>query len=498
MDGVYFFGENLRWNLGWGNPNQAGVFVAMLIPWLWGLAALARRGFRGASLVAAVLLATELVLWFLLCKTYSRGALMAVGGAGVVYLGGACLMRQTWLSWKSVALRAGAVAVLLIATGFFARIDPRFVSTDASAGNRLVLWKGGLQMIAVSPWQGWGKGQSGNGFMHWFQPLEAKERYAGMVNSYLHVAVEYGLPVFVGVMTVAVGLLVFSLWGGCGSFWEKRLKNSIQRETATTWWARSVMAGAGCSLLVFLAGNFFSTLWIFKNLWWVPTLDAVVIVAGGVFVLRRKFFKAMGMTLAAGFAMSVMASLAIFIAGSKIKSEPQISLDPTRRIVIANGAAAGRRAILFLPDASVLGQDWGKEIRRLAAAPRFRDYSIETALKNSREKMALPSSRPDIIIACGSQFPCGFTTWKKFSNAHLILVHPTGKPDAPEGFDGSVSLILPMLDTTGNARRWKAMAKREGWKISISPGVGQDVRLVWPDVLVIDREAELQQTETNH
>ncbi len=34
MEGVYYFGEHLRWNLGFLNPNIAGAFIAILIAFL--------------------------------------------------------------------------------------------------------------------------------------------------------------------------------------------------------------------------------------------------------------------------------------------------------------------------------------------------------------------------------------------------------------------------------------------------------------------------------
>ena len=176
MEGIYFFGEHVRWNLGWNNPNQAGVFIAMWIPWLWALGAWvaggkelgARRSWHGLPRDAAATLVfvAELGLWFLLCKTYSRGALVAVGLAGVVLLLWRLIRDRRFSGMGLVSVRLIAIGVILFATGFFSRIDPRFVSQDASAGNRLVLWKGGLQMIAASPWRGWGAGQSGSSFAH--------------------------------------------------------------------------------------------------------------------------------------------------------------------------------------------------------------------------------------------------------------------------------------------------------------------------------------------
>jgi O-antigen ligase len=215
MEGVYFFGEHLRWNLGWENPNQAGAFVAMVIPWLWAWGRIACR--NGAVPVEKWLtLAFEMGLWFLLCKTYSRGALVAVVCVGLLEAG-----RQFWLAKRKNEgarasrmvnwLRISGVGLILAGTGLFSRIDPRYVSQDASAGNRLTLWKGGAQMIAASPWEGWGKGESGPGFMHWFQPLDAHESYAGMVNSYLHIGVEYGLPILTGLWRRDCG---FGSWLG--------------------------------------------------------------------------------------------------------------------------------------------------------------------------------------------------------------------------------------------------------------------------------------------
>ena len=31
MEGIYYFGEHVRWNLGFVNPNIAGAFIAMLL-----------------------------------------------------------------------------------------------------------------------------------------------------------------------------------------------------------------------------------------------------------------------------------------------------------------------------------------------------------------------------------------------------------------------------------------------------------------------------------
>jgi hypothetical protein len=92
--------EHVRWNLGWNNPNQAGAFVAMWIPWLWGLGRLAAARCGGGSWPAWRVLLAELALWFLLCKTYSRGALLAAAVAGMVFFAWERLSGGGKADWK--------------------------------------------------------------------------------------------------------------------------------------------------------------------------------------------------------------------------------------------------------------------------------------------------------------------------------------------------------------------------------------------------------------
>ena len=489
MEGIYFFGEHVRWNLGWNNPNQAGVFIAMWIPWLWALGAWvaegkelgARRSWHGLprDAAATAVLAAELVLWFLLCKTYSRGALVAVGMAGVGLLLWRLIRDRRFRGMGLVSVRLIAIGVILFATGFFSRIDPRFVSQDASTGNRLVLWKGGLQMIAASPWYGWGAGQSGSSFAHWFQPLDATEKYAGMVNSYLHVGVEYGLPVLVTVMTGAVGIWLVP-WGGLGA---RRSEHGLPRDAAATF----TMA-AGSSWLVFLIANVFSTLWIFRNLWWLPAADGLVILASGWMMLGVRSFGRMARAFGMAAVLSLLIGTSLYVIGKSIHSEVRIAYSPRDRVVVTGGVRHVGQLLIF-PEASVLGEDWGKEIRRLAVSEGFRGFEISTPLADFTE---VPCTSPQAIVACGSRFSAGIAALRRFPEAHLILVHPVGKLAVPNGLDGRVSVILPTLDTRNSGRGWKVICKQKGWATSMSRGVGQDIRSVWPGVLRLnDRSSPL-------
>jgi len=490
MEGTYFFGEHLRWNLGWNNPNPAGAFIATLIPWMWGYGRLAAARRGSAGWPCWIVLLAELVLWFLLCKTYSRGALMAAGVAGgfwyfgqifggelrvagfVRRLWGLCKCSPTaWLEMRRgcdvsllwlAAVRLAGIALLLWLTGFLGRIDPGYVSQDASAGNRLVLWKGGLQMIATSPWKGWGAGESGAGFMQWFQPLEANEAYAGMVNSYLHVGVEYGLPVLLGVLLILGTMVILALPGRTGS--------------ARDW----LGLAAGASVVAFLAANIFSTLWIFENLWWVVAVDALLIVSLGLAGHAKHYPRRAMKAASLAVLLCIFLGAGLYGGGKLLAGEVRVAIPDTRLIAVSHSGGDASIPILVIPDPSVLGNHWGKEIRRMAADPGFRDAEIFV----SREPLPQSFKSPAIIIACGNRVDAGIAVSKRFPAAKLILVHPVGRPQEESAGVRSVTVLLPDLDTTGSGRVWRKACQTRGWKFRVNSGVGQDARLIWPGVLV--------------
>ena len=466
MEGVYFFGEHLRWNLGWENPNQAGVFVAMWIPWFWGVGRVVERKWHFGSWLVLI---AELVLWFLLCKTYSRGALVAIAAAGGFWFLGKIWMERSGIGGSSLSrlglVRLAGVAVLLLSTGFFARIDPGYVSQDASAGNRLTLWEGGLRMIAVSPLRGWGKGESGSGFMQWFQPLEAKEAYAGMVNSYLHVGVEYGLPVLGAVLAISILLLGIAL-PRCGAGAESAGKSD---------WCR--LAG-GAALVVFLAANVFSTLWVFRDLWWVVAFSGLVMIAffygGG----RSSVFSFRSILVGAGLLAALLCS-GLFLAGKLNRPEVEMMMDERQNLLVSHRDGKRSLRILFYPDQTVLGESWGKEIRRMAADPKFRD--VEITIPGG--EISTMGKHPQVILVCGRHAEEGIAAAALYPEARLVLVHPLGKPDASWANARNMSVLLPGLDTTGGGGLWRRFCVRNDWECQVNPRVGQDVRLAWPRVL---------------
>ena len=255
IEQVFFYNGIPRWNLGWATPNYAGAFLATLICFLWAI-----QGKKYQRHVGAVGLLVESVLYFSIAKTYSRGALLALV-VGAIFTLGASVFRTRTPQWRVWLLRAVILVACLIGTGFLGRVDPGYLASDGAVANRLELWRSGLEMIACAPWGGWGAGESGRAYMNWFQDIARSEQYTTMVNSYLHVGVEYGLPVLASLLLGSASILVIA--------WRGATQGDV------------VSGAAGASLSAWVTANLFTTLWIKTALWIVPSIATVMIIWRG-------------------------------------------------------------------------------------------------------------------------------------------------------------------------------------------------------------------------
>lgn len=180
----------VRYSFGFANPNHAAALFAILIPLLWGM----RKIFKGKTAFTSIF-TLEILLYIALIATMSRTGIVAVilGGAFFFYL-----THKHWgqkLDRKSLS-RTGLIAasafIILLAFGILKRHYSWISSPDDSVLNRLILWQGGLQMLADNP-SGVGTGLSGMIFTDFYQPSGANLAFRTMVNSFLTFAVEQGV-----------------------------------------------------------------------------------------------------------------------------------------------------------------------------------------------------------------------------------------------------------------------------------------------------------------
>lgn len=306
------------------------------------------------SLAFFLCFSVEITLWWALAKTYSRGGWMAVVGAAGAWLTFLAWQRyqkakleakkpnplvnkrfkeknkeskesralanssspvaslpsakkskitqlKRWHHWILPVTRLVIIVICLIASSFSTRLAPSYTREDRSALNRIDLWKGGLELIEASPMRGWGWGQSGASFMHWTQPIGREEGYLSMVNSYLTVAVEAGLPLFTLLFALILTPLVFGLTNKGTTRSVDRgispmcLKNELHALICTPVPLNPIkspsllLRGLTASWAAWLCAMFFSNLWIIKGLWVLPSLCAVGIVAVGASLAKPAF-----------------------------------------------------------------------------------------------------------------------------------------------------------------------------------------------------------------
>lgn len=460
MEGRFFFGEYERWNLGWDNPNPAGLFIAMLIVILWP----AQHLCRSHRAVVCGLFLSEMVLWFLLCKTYSRGAMVAVCAVGILRFV-VCFRTASWKNVRycvSRLLRIIVITALIFGTGFFARIDPKFVRNDESSGNRLTLWQGGLQMMADSPWQGWGDGKSGLAYMNYYQDMNAdeeKKAYRGMVNGFLTIGVERGFPVLFTIFFVSAA---FILLGGVHS----RKGGAMQ----------IVMFGASCVVMVFLCGNVFSTLYIFHNLLWLPSVAVVFLFLSAV---KYRADMPLVKMICASLLLSAIGCLTLFLMG-KISDRACI-VSHSHGMVSLSKPVSTEKSIVLLGDSEVLGTYWGKEARRLLVGITNDATSVICA-QSTDEALTLSSGKL-LIVICGSR--CDeYDKWiSKNPSAHVVFLHPS-KKSAIASAPKNATVLMPMLDVKRMSSYWRKLTQQRGWEYRMNRGVGQDIRRMWPDCVV--------------
>lgn len=154
--------------------------------------------------------------------------LLAVGNAasssrtGLVQLAFLCALFWLWDGWRQPAARrilltaVAAYALAMLVLPWLAGLDPsahgmyaRLRAGDPACGGRLTLWSNVLHLIALKPWFGWGWGELD--YAH-YVTLYPGERFCDILgnahNLPLHLAVELGVPLAVGVC----GLLSWLVW----------------------------------------------------------------------------------------------------------------------------------------------------------------------------------------------------------------------------------------------------------------------------------------------
>jgi len=381
-------------------------------------------------------------------------------------------------SFRGLLLAGGLrLLLLLVCLGFsggFERVAPEYVGADKSVLNRLDLWKGGLELVAIRPLRGWGWGNAGQSFMNWTQPIGRNEGYKSMVNSYLTVAVEGGLPVFglavfLGGLIVAVGAVAGVADPGSNS--DRGQRPRLQMLAATG----SVVGWAGCI--------FFSNLWIFPGLWVVPGAAVVLIVglALGSGPSRVACLGRAGVRKAfivAGTTGLICAGLWIVGQHCARREALAITADGNSVVLTGKSARSDDPGILVLPDMAVLGERPGQELRRWVMA----DPTLKLLVPLDKPSLAQIQSARQVVAfgtACGNP---------DLNGVKVVFIHPYESPPENAALAKGSVLMLPGIDLARQNSAWQVWAGTQaGLEVKEDAGTALDIRVRWPDVMLSDR-----------
>lgn len=425
MEGIFYFGDRLRWNLGFETPNIAGAMVAVaiafLLPFTSKIPDKKRRRFA-----FAVLLAVEISLWFVLAKTYSRGALVAAGICFICCNAFMLLRTESKCMILGIALaKAVAVSAILLYTGFSNRISPEYINNDGSTSGRIALWTGGLKMVAQAPVYGWGVDKSGEEYINWYQDFPDERKYAGMVNSYLHITVERGLPALFAALSILAFLFFadFRLW----------LKNEDLFALAL-----------GLALLSLCVSNIFSTLWIVSSIGYTGITIAAVSVIYAIFKWRKILTFAKIAMLSIASAASIC--MCLYLAGLALK--PKFISKHSDHITLAPDRPTDKR-IAAIADKEKFGKYFGKILRKA-----YVKTNPETVLDIYCE---IPKNAEgyDKLIVTGKFAQ----TFQPPTSAKIVYINPIGNPPPPSGLTNAI-IYLPRFDIYNQNTKWINAARK--------------------------------------
>jgi hypothetical protein len=179
------FSEGPRALFGFGNPNHAGAFFAMLAICMWGLQPHLRSRF--ASRLAG-LLSLACVVAVLL--TASRGAFLALM-VGFIALWISSRSRDDARTFKHLVVLGVSILALAL---LFGRMGSRLMDVNASEGStnsRLTIMSAVPSMMRAAP-QGWGFGNAANAYHNWFQAIDDHRLYKHLISSHATWLVEGG------------------------------------------------------------------------------------------------------------------------------------------------------------------------------------------------------------------------------------------------------------------------------------------------------------------
>lgn len=446
LETLYFFEGFKRLSYGWGNPNEAAAFLALLFPILWcaQIVACKLRLYATVSLEFAIIL--------MLSLTLSRGCVVAMIFGSLVFSIIAYKYRLIFIK-KIMLLSLSRILLIIIISsivGLSRRGSVDYMLSDASVLNRFQLWNASLTLIWSNIFTGCGWNNAGHLCSQWLLPEKSNYMYNSLVNGHLELISEMGLFVYFGWILIST----FSILAAWIALKQARAESNI-------------ILSLSCIVLIWNVENIFST--FYKNFYLnaIPFL-AIAILLGYVIktnlVIGTKH-------VAHSFIFSIAVILSFLGAVAILSNEQRLRVAGFKNKVaeIYNYKSEKSLNIGVYVDESNIGYDYGKILRHLPEAfPNYRFWFKE----NTSEAIPV-DCRISILFGRNAnlltkeQVPV--SKYILFAPSIIIPINSRIKVDA---------VLLPAFDENGQYDYWREIIKKSNAIYIPIANVGSDLRSI--------------------
>lgn len=463
LTSAYTYHSVARYSYGWENPNHAAAVILCFLPLIWTIERIVENR-NNSTIYSIVVHVAEIVVSIAIGLTYSRGAtlgwLLSILFFAFFQPATITPIRSGFAKQSFLLYKISIFTVIVVATGLSHRFAD-VLAGDGSSTNRLELWRGGLQLIASLPITGWGKGTSGLAFMQWLQNPSSTAGYGGMVNTYLHVAVEFGIPAF----AVLCFILLVSILVG------------FQYERSAIPDKSPLPFGCATGLFGFAIAAIFTTLWTIPSVRWAPcALIALLLYKlRDVKSTQPLFSNSMRWAMGGSALLAVTLYCFAILAEASSRWSLRRTNDNAVRFTSRSNPQSGIE-VTILADGRILGPYYGKAIRYGLSQLGTKLHAFTIYPLDVRPTCQLAG----YVITFGPRIvdlPEPRTFYK------LAALFPVGPPPLGEsGLEPSL-VILPEYDQIGYSFAWQRWAQSHGYRTLIARGSGQNAEAIWPDLL---------------
>lgn len=314
--------ERLDWfNFGISSANRTGAFIACLIASTWCLYAFRIKWLSILTWIA------NLVLFYFLVQTASRGALVSLTAASIFFLffSGFKRSRRTVffvLFWFACAL------LILLQSRLSHRMEEMVTLQSSSANCRLDIYLSGLKMLTDAPS---GVQSPIETYMQWYQDPNDSERYLSMINSHLEFLCANGFLLRLG---------YFALWAFILSLLLPS-SHAILPSACTSVW------------ICFALCSTFSNIANYWVLWIIPTVSFIL----GAFYngIRLKSYRFYSLVIL----ISLVAFIALHTISYLLPREAPLHFRNNGDVLVGKGTA---KICVFNPIERIVGTHFGSEL----------------------------------------------------------------------------------------------------------------------------------------